>query len=136
MSGTIIARSLLTANPAITSTIPADRIIADDAFPQDIALPAILIRSTSTVIDRVVNRGARRHVTERVSIELHCDDNPTRRAMKTALRNAGDQKFPDRAGLENINVLFLGHPADGMSTTTFVRMSVTDLQVSYSEPAT
>ena len=136
MSGTVIMRRLLVDDPAITALVPADSIIADEAFPQGFALPGVLIRSTDTTADKNVRRGARRHVFERVSVEIHCDANATRAALKKALRNAGDQKFPTRDGLENIVVEFLAHVADGMSTTTFVRMAETDFRVSWSEPVT
>ena len=136
MSGTIILRRLLAATPAITAHVKDEDIIVDDVLPQDFVLPGILLRSNNSIAYDVVKRGERRHVTERVRVETHCADAQSRLAIKDALRNAGDQKFPTRDGLENIAVEFIGHMADGMSPTTFVRMAVTDFRVSYSEPVT
>ena len=136
MSGPIVLRQVLTGNANVTALIPAESIIADDAFPQGFVLPGMLLRSTSLTPHNVIRRGNRRHVFERVSVGTHCSDSPTRAALKRALRNAGDQQFPMRDSLENIAVEFLGHMADGMSTTTFARMIVTDFMVSYSEEAT
>lgn len=136
MNGSIALRSVLINDAALIALIPASNMVADDAFPQDFDPPGILLRVTSGVTGNIVKRGAMRHVKERITAEVHVNDNPLRQNILKALRNAGDQRFPQLSGLENVVITLAGRGPDGISIDTYVRMGSQDFMVSYSEPVT
>ncbi|TXI87764.1 MAG: hypothetical protein E6Q40_04510 [Cupriavidus sp.] len=69
MTGVDIVGALLRARGALTAMVPIERIKAG-ALPEGIALPALLLRSISTVERQRLKRGATIRVTERVSVTV------------------------------------------------------------------
>lgn len=87
MSGVDILGALLTADAALTALVPADRI-RGGALPEQVALPAVLVRSVSLVERPALNREAATRCTERVAVAVRAGSYAEQRAVMRAVRDA------------------------------------------------
>ena len=134
MDGTVAVRTVLVADASLLAEVPAARIIEDEALPQGIALPAILIRDTSGADLPTLTPGETRFVTDRVTVEVHAKTKPdVRRVMKLVRAAAADKLYPIVPGISGVTIHTDGRGPSGISAATFVRMEVQDFMVRYTE---
>lgn len=87
MSGVDILGALLTADAALTALVPADRI-RGGALPEQVAFPALLVRSVSLVERPKLRRVGPIRVTERVAVAVRANSYAEQRAVMRAVLNA------------------------------------------------
>lgn len=132
MSGEVAVRQVLTAASAVTNLVPTARIIADDSFVQNSALPIILLKTVSTVDLNIPNPGAKRLTRERVQATIYAETALSRLAIRRQVRKALDSKAPIVAGLTNVTIHLDGAGANFMGLGD-IRIGVQDCLITYSE---
>lgn len=134
MDGVASVRSVLVADGSVTSLVPTTRIIADDVLPQGTVIPAILIRLISGTDRNIPNQPSTIHVRQRVQVEIHAATNPSRQAIKRAVREAvRANRFPTVSGLTFVTIHTEAEGPNFYNEDPFVRVGVQDFQVTYSE---
>lgn len=104
MSGVVAVRTALVADAALLALVPATRIVTGP-LPQEMALPAISLRSVSTVDLNIPNPGSTRFVTERVQVTIVASTEPERRQVKAAVKKAAaDQVELSVSGLTHVSI--------------------------------
>lgn len=134
MSGGVEAlRAAFAADTALTTLVPAARIIGDDALPTDIVYPAITLASISGIDLLVIAPGAYQHVRERVQATIYAANRPSRKAVLAAVRKAGAYKRPTVSGIDNITI-HTGGAGQDFTSQGDVRITTQDFIVRYNEP--
>lgn len=132
MSGVDIIGALLLGDAPVTAAIPAERIKAGK-LPDGIVLPALLVRSVSTV-ERIVlrRRGLVRQV-ERVSVTIRAASYRDQRAGVALVRDACAGFVGDVAGASRVSVLNAGTGPDVLGPADSFEQAQ-DFRVSFEEP--
>lgn len=134
MSGVIVLRSVLTADPGVTALIPAAQIIGDIVAPQELPLPVILLKQVSLVDRKTLVVGPDVMATERVQCEIYAKDADNVREIKRAVRNAVRRNsFPAVDGLSNVTLHTEGEGPDFIIPDAAIRVGEQDFKVTYSE---
>lgn len=132
MSGEVAVRQVLAAASAVTTLVPSASIIADDTFPQNSALPIILLKTVSTVDLNIPNPGAKRFTRERVQATIYAATASSRLAIRRQVRKALDSKAPTVSGLTNVTIHLDGAGANFIGAGD-IRIGVQDTLVTFSE---
>jgi hypothetical protein len=111
MTGVDIIGTLLRADPAVLALVPLERIKAG-ALPDNVTLPALLIRSTSTVERQPLQRGELVRNTERVTVSVRAANYRDQRAAMQLVVKACAGITGTVAGMQNISILTAGRGPD------------------------
>ena len=111
MTGGDIVVALLTANAAVTGMVPADRIKLG-ALPDGIALPALLVRTVSSVDRQPLVTGAKTRTTDRIAVTAVTASYRDQRALIAVVKPACRGKFGAIAGATGVSVLTAGTGPD------------------------
>lgn len=132
MSGVDIVGALLRADANVTAMIPAASIKAG-RLPDDVSLPALLVRKTSGVDRQTLKRGATRRTTDRVSVTVRAANYRDQVAAMSLVRASCAGRTGDIGGGTNVAILTAGTgpdvngPGDSFEQTQ-------DFKVSFDEP--
>jgi hypothetical protein len=132
MYGVAVLRALLIADEAMTSAVPAERIIGG-TLPVGTALDAISITRISVVDRNVPSPGAQRHVTERVQISALAATYPRCKAVLRAAKKACADYIGDVADVTEVTVHTAGAGPDFMDEQASIHMGSQDFIVGYNE---
>ncbi len=131
MSGVTIIGALLEADGPVTAavgTIKAGRL------PDNVVLPALLVRSTSQVERIHLRRTGEVRITERVSVAVRADNYRDVGVIIKAIRTACAGKIGTIAGFSAVSVLSAGVGPDIIGPAdTYERTH--DFMVGFNEPA-
>lgn len=130
MNGVAAIRQILAADATLTALVPATRIAAG-VLPQGTTLPAISVMSVSSVDRNIPNPGASKHVMDRVQVSVLAANYPSLKAVITAVRNAGRDKYPTVSGISNVVVHTDGQGPDFMNEEASIYMAEQDFKVSF-----
>jgi hypothetical protein len=112
MTGVDIIGTLLRADPAVLALVPLERIKAG-ALPDGVALPALLIRSTSNVERQPLRRGERTRNTERVTASVRAANyRDQRMVMKAVIDCCAGRVFIEFEDAQNVSILTAGRGPD------------------------
>lgn len=106
MTGADIIGALLCADLTEADPVPADRI-KEDRLPDGIALPALLIRTTSSV-DRHLLSGAPLRTRDRISVTVRAGSVKERKAVIGWVRARCSGKNGDIAAARSVSILTFG----------------------------
>lgn len=132
MKGVAAVRAVLKADATLTALVPASRIVGG-MLPQGTNLPAISLDSLSVVDRPLPNPGADRFVRERVQATIHASNWDSAKAVKRAVRNAGDSKFPTVSGISNVTIHLAGSGPEIENEEASINLEFQDFSVTYSE---
>lgn len=136
MSALAIARTVLAADAGLIALVPASRIIADDAAPQNTDLPYVLVKLVSGVDFKPLNITGSVLTTQRVQVEVYAADALSRKAVKKAIRNCAlTNQVPTVGGYERVTIHTESEGPDFLLEDGMVRMGTQDLMVTYTETA-
>ncbi len=133
MSGVTIIGALLEAHTELLAILPVDGIKAG-RFPDGIALPALLLRSVSTVEEQYLRRGGLVRTTERVSVTLRSASYHQQDDILPLVRKACAGKIGTIAGFERVSVLTAGTGPDVNGPANSFEKAQ-DFRVSFDNPA-
>ncbi|WP_066723568.1 tail completion protein gp17 [Sphingomonas pituitosa] len=111
MTGVDIIGTLLRADPAVLALVPIERIKAG-ALPDNVALPALLIRSTSNVERQPLKRGERTRNTERVTVSVRAANYRDQRAAMRLVVDCCAGRTGTVADVEAVSILTAGRGPD------------------------
>lgn len=103
MDGVAVILSLLQAASALTTAVPAERIVAG-LLGLDTELPAIAVTRVSAIDANIISPGATRHVRERVQATVLAASYPQLQATLKAVKAAAADHVGSFAGLSNVTV--------------------------------
>ncbi len=132
MNGVVAVRSLLIAHAPLTTTVPAERIIAG-VIPEGSIMPAISLMSVSSIDRNILQPGPHRHVTERVQVTVLAATYPAAKALLKAVRAAAADQSPSIAGLTAVTVHTDSAGPDFTDSVTALHLQTQDFRVSYLE---
>jgi hypothetical protein len=104
MTGADIIGAMLRADAALLAIVAETRI-KEDLLPDDIALPAIVVRSISQVDRRTLAREAKVQVTERVEVTVRAKSVRERKAVLKLVRRICAHRIGTMDEAENYAVL-------------------------------
>lgn len=132
MTGAEIIGALLRDNSAGTAPVAAANI-KGSRLPDNVALPALLVRNTSTVERQHLRRGSLVHTVDRVSVTVRARSYVERRDIMLWVRQRCAGRIGSIAGASGIAILTAGTgpELDGPGDT-FERTQ--DFRVSYNAP--
>jgi hypothetical protein len=111
LEGSDIIGALLVAYPALAEIAATDRIKAG-RLPDGIALPALLVRTVSSVDRQPLKRGALVRRTDRVSVAVRASSHRERKAMIATVRLCCAGKTGNLGGGLNVSILTAGMGPD------------------------
>ena len=111
MTGIDILGELLLADAALIAAIPPARIKAG-ALPENVVLPALLVRTISNVERQMLKRAATVRTVERISVAVRAIDYDEQRAAMALVVKACAGKTGSFAGADNVSVLTAGRGPD------------------------
>lgn len=132
MDGVAIIRALLVANGDVVAVSPAARIVAG-TLPLGTVLPALSITRVSQNEMRMVKRGTKQHVTERVQVTVLAGNYPTLRDLLRKIRKIPQGVIGNQSGLTDVTVHVDGAGPDMMDTEANIHMGSQDFLVGYTE---
>lgn len=88
MSGTAIIAELLLARPELLELVPVERI-KEGAIAPDIALPALLIKTESSVDQQFLKQGRIVRTVDRISVTVRAKSYRQQKAVLREVRAAG-----------------------------------------------
>lgn len=132
MDGPVALRTALIADATLIALVPASNIIADDAKPEVMGLPALLLRMISQDNRNISNPGSLRHVSERVQVTIMAETRRSRSNIRKALKDAGGDTYPTVSGLTNVTIHATDAGPDYLGEGS-VRIGVQYFRVTYSE---
>lgn len=132
MNGVIAVRSLLVTDTRVTPLVPEARITAG-TLPQGSVLPAISLKSISSVDRNIPAPGAKRRVTERVQVTVLARTYPEAKALIAAVRATTADHMPIIDGLTDVTVHTDSAGPDFIDEETGIHMQSQDLRVSFNE---
>lgn len=133
MSGVTIIGALLEAHEPVTAVVPSERI-KGGRLPDDTPLPALLVRSVSTVERHMLRRGSLVRTIERVSVTVRAASYQQQDDILLLVTRTCAGKGGAIAGFERVSVLTAGTgpdvngPGDSYEKTQ-------DFRVSFDAPA-
>lgn len=133
MSGVTIIGALLEAHEPVTAVVSNERI-KGGRLPDDTPLPALLVRSVSTVERHMLRRGSLVRTIERVSVTVRAVSYQQQDDILLLVARACAGKGGAIAGFERVSVLTAGTgpdvngPGDSYEKTQ-------DFRVSFDAPA-
>ncbi|MCU6454350.1 DUF3168 domain-containing protein [Sphingomonas sp. A2-49] len=133
MSGVTIVGALLRASEALTAVVPAESIKAG-RLPDDVALPAILLRTVSSLEWQALTRGATVPTTDRVAVAVRAKSYRDQRAVIRLIVAACAGQTGSIAGFESVAVLTAGTGPDGIGPGDSYEQTQ-DFRVSFDAPA-
>lgn len=128
MTGVDIVGALLCDSEVITAVVPAARIKAG-ALPDNIILPALLVRLVSSVESKPLKRGEVIRNTDRVSVTVRANDYLEQTAIILLVKNTCAGRVGEFAGAARASVLTAGTgpdvsgPASSFEQTQDLRVS-------------
>ena len=132
MDGVATVRQLLAAHAALTTIVPADRIVAGPLAEGE-ALPALSLESVSKVDRNIPNPAIRRHVRERVQVTVLAQNYVQQQAVLREVRRAAADDRPEVDGLVGVTVHTAGAGPDFMNEAATIWMGSQDFTVTYNE---
>lgn len=111
MTGVDILGELLLADAPLTAAIPPAQIKAG-ALPENVVLPALLVRMTSNVERQMLKRGATVRTMERISVAVRAVSYDEQRAAIKLVVKACAGRTGSFAGADNVSVLTAGRGPD------------------------
>jgi len=131
MTGVDIVGALLLAEAALTEVVQADRIKAA-VLPDGIALPALLVRTVSSVDRQPLKRGGFVRVTDRVSVTVRAASYESQRAVIKLVRKLAGRTGNIGGGLR-VSILTAGIGPDvGGPAASFEQTQ--DFRVTFDDP--
>ncbi|TCP64144.1 hypothetical protein [Sphingomonas sp. PP-CE-1G-424] len=133
MTGVDIIGELLLAHAPLTELVAAEQIKAG-ALPEQVVLPALLVRLVSCVEQQMLKRGGTVRTIDRISVTVRADTYEQQRAaIKRAVRACAG-RTGSYAGATNVSVLTAGRGPDARGPgNTFEQTQ--DFRVSFDAPA-
>ncbi len=107
MTGADIIGALLTADAAVLDVVAVDRI-KEDRLPDGVALPAILVRTVSSVDRQPLKRGAVERQVDRVSVTVRAVSVRDRKDVIRRIRECCTGRTGDISGALRVSVLSAG----------------------------
>lgn len=132
MSGVLIAGALLRGHAPLVQIVPDDRM-KGGALPEGIHLPAILIRTVSSIDHPFLKRGATNHVTERVAVAVRAASYRDQRLIIQLIRSACAGMTGTIAGFAGVSVLTAGTGPDVRGPGNSFEQTQ-DFKISFNEP--
>jgi hypothetical protein len=132
MSGVDIAGALLLADAAVIAMFPATQIKAG-RLPDDVILPALLLRKVSGVDRQTLTRGATRRTTDRVSVTVRAANYRDQREGIRLVRACLAGQAGNIGGGLNVSILTAGTGPDVNGPGDSFEQAQ-DFRVSYDEP--
>ena len=111
MTGVDILGELLLADGPLIAVIPSAQIKAG-ALPENVVLPALLVRMTSNVERQMLKRGATVRTMERISVAVRAVSYDEQRAAIKLVVKACAGRTGSFAGADNVSVLTAGRGPD------------------------
>ncbi len=131
MTGVDIVGALLLAETAVTEVVPANRIKAA-VLPDGITLPALLVRTVSSVDRQPLKRGGFVRVTDRVSVTVRAASYESQRAVIKLVRKLAGRTGNIGGGLR-VSILTAGIGPDvGGPAASFEQTQ--DFRVTFDDP--
>lgn len=127
-TGVDIIGSLLRADAAVLAKVQEGWIKAG-RLPADVGLPALLIKTTSTVERQVLKREQRTRTVDRVSVTVRAANYRDQRLIMGLVRDCCAGKTGDIAGAVRVSILTAGTgpeldgPGDSFERTQDFRVS-------------
>jgi hypothetical protein len=128
MTGVDIVGALLRADPAILEMVPIERIKAG-VLPDGVALPALLIRTVSSVDWQPLKRGQTRRTTDRTSVAVRAGNYRDQGLIIKLVRTCCIGVTGDIGGGSGVSILNagvgpdVGGPANSFEQTADLRVS-------------
>lgn len=132
-TGADIIGALLRADPAFIALVPVERVKMGE-LPENVALPAVLIRLVSQIERSTLQRGAFVRTTDRIAVAVRAASyREQRRIIKQARRTCAG-RTGDIGGALRVSILPAGLGPDVRGPgNTFEQTD--DFRVSYDAPA-
>jgi len=111
MTGVTIIGALLRADASLLAVVPADRIKAG-RLPDGVALPALLVRTVSSIDRQTLKRGVTVRTTDRVSVTVRAASYRDQRAVIEMVRAACAGRVGDIGGGSRVSILTAGTGPD------------------------
>jgi hypothetical protein len=129
MTGVDIVGDLLRADATVLALVPAPRIKAG-MLPDDIALPALLIRLVSSIERQPLRRGVSVRTVDRVAVTVRAASYREQRAVIAAARRCCAGRTGDLSGGLGVSILTAGAGPDVIGPASSFEQSQ-DFRVSY-----
>ena len=133
MTGVDIIGALLIEDRAVTDIAPAVRIKAG-ALPDNVALPAFLVRLVSSVESQPLKRRGTIRTVDRVSVTVRAATYAEQTAAIRVIRSACASRTGDIAGASNASILTAGTGPDARGPGNSFEQTQ-DFRVSFDAPA-
>ena len=111
MTGADIIGALLHADTAVTALVPTARI-KGGALPENVALPAILVRTVSSVEHLTLKRGETTRTIDRVSVAIRASSYREQKAVIKAVKTCCAGKTGNIGGGLRVAILTAGTGPD------------------------
>lgn len=128
MTGAEIIGAVLRAADAVVATVATDRI-KGGKLPDDVALPALLVRTISSTERQKLKRVGKIRVIDRVSVTVRAASYADQLAVINAVKDACAGQTGDVGGGESVSILNAGSgpdligPGDTFEQATDFRVS-------------
>jgi hypothetical protein len=109
--GVLIVGALLRASDALTSIVPAKWIKAG-ALPDNVVLPALLLRCVSSVERQPLKRGGTTRTTDRIAVTVRSNGYREQRAVIKLVKACCAGKTGDVGGGLRVSILTAGTGPD------------------------
>lgn len=130
--GVGIILALLLGDAALTTLVPAERIVAG-VLSLNTALPAIAVTRVSGSDLNLASPGPTRHVTERVQVTVLAPTYPQQQEVLQAVKKAAADRIGTIAGAANVTVHTAEAGPDFMDNQASIHMGSEDFFVGYTE---
>ncbi|MEG8025047.1 hypothetical protein QP162_12610 [Sphingomonas aurantiaca] len=133
MTGVDIIGALLIDDRAVTAIAPAVRIKAG-ALPDNVVLPAFLVRLVSSVESQPLKRRGTIRTVDRVSVTVRAATYAEQTAAIRVIRSACASRTGDFAGVTNASIMTAGTGPDARGPGNSFEQTQ-DFRVSFDAPA-
>lgn len=111
MSGTAIVGALLRNHAPLLALVPAERIRAG-SFPDGVSLPALLVRTVSSVDQQPLTRGQTVRQTDRTSVTVRASSYREQGAVMEIVKRCCAGRTGDLGGALRVSILTAGTGPD------------------------
>jgi len=132
MDGVAAVRAVLIADAELLAMVPAGRVMGG-ILPMGFSLPAIEIVSISKVNLKLLELEPTRMVTERVQVNGYAADYPAMKALMEAIERAGEQLYPEIAGISSVTIQGDGTGPDDLLDGPSIYLGSQDFKVIYTK---
>ncbi len=133
MTGVEIVGAVLRDHPALVERVPIERIKAG-SLPDNIVLPALLLRTVSSIDRQWLKRGSVWRVTDRVSVAVRASSYADQIALIRIVKRLCGGLTGNIGGALRVSILTAGTGPDvGGPANSFEQTQ--DFRVSFDEPA-